>query len=205
MNFGITWIRHGKTKSNEEHRYLGKTDEELSETGIAEMQRLGTAIAHSKGRLANGNYLVSSPMKRCMQTAEILFKRQPDLLIPQWEEMDFGLFEGKNYLELQGDFLYQAWIDSNGTMPFPDGESSEVFIGRCMDGLKQLLEACNKFEAEQRNITAVVHGGTIMAILSNLTGEEYFDFQVKNGMGYQTVCDWESGVITLSEIKEIEI
>ena len=29
----IDWIRHGLTQSNEEHRYLGKTDEGLSERG----------------------------------------------------------------------------------------------------------------------------------------------------------------------------
>ena len=34
----ITWIRHGMTRANEEHRYLGKTDEPLSEKGIRFLQ-----------------------------------------------------------------------------------------------------------------------------------------------------------------------
>ena len=34
----ITWIRHGMTQANGEHRYLGKTDEPLSETGIRLLQ-----------------------------------------------------------------------------------------------------------------------------------------------------------------------
>lgn len=34
----ITWIRHGMTQANGEHRYLGKTDEPLSETGIHLLQ-----------------------------------------------------------------------------------------------------------------------------------------------------------------------
>ena len=42
-------------------------------------------------------------------------------------------------------------------------------------------------------VVAVVHGGTIMAVLSSLTGGEYFDFQVKNGEGYETVLEWIQG------------
>lgn len=30
----ITLVRHGKTQSNREHRYLGRTDEPLCEEGI---------------------------------------------------------------------------------------------------------------------------------------------------------------------------
>ena len=54
--------------------------------------------------------------------------------------MDFGVFEGKNYLELQGDKRYQEWIDSNGTLPFPEGESREEFISRCDKGFRRMIE-----------------------------------------------------------------
>ena len=40
-------------------------------------------------------------------------------------------------------------------------------------------------ESQPRNITAVVHGGTIMALLHILAGGNYFDYQVKNGCGYR--------------------
>ena len=53
--------------------------------------------------------------------------------------MDFGEFEGKNYIELQKDPNYQAWIDSNGTLPFPGGESREAFIKRCEQGFYRML------------------------------------------------------------------
>ena len=32
---------------------------------------------------------------------------------------------------------------------------------------------------------AIVHGGTIMSVLSSLCGGDYFDYQVKNGEGYE--------------------
>ena len=38
---------------------------------------------------------------------------------------------------------------------------------------------------EEITAGAVVHGGTIMAILSSFYGGDYFDHQVKNGGGYR--------------------
>lgn len=202
----ITWIRHGMTQANGEHRYLGKTDEPLSETGIRLLQE-------KKKEYFSGppEFLYTSPMKRCVQTAELLFERNP-ILIPEWKEMDFGQFEGKNYEELKDDPCYQKWIDSNGTLPFPGGESREQFIRRSMEGFDWMMSDILK--KSERNtgiqsgtekqylrnnceieipVVAVVHGGTIMAVLSSLTGGEYFDFQVKNGEGYETVLEWTQG------------
>lgn len=189
----VTWIRHGRTKGNEEHRYLGKTDEPLSENGIGQLME-----QKETEKKDAGTFLFSSPMLRCIQTAELLYGRTP-IRIPEWEEMDFGRFEGKNYKELCKDPDYQKWIDSNGTLPFPEGESREQFIARCMRGFDRMIAEVirqsagfsdkgeNKDAELDLSATAVVHGGTIMAVLSTLTGSEYFDFQVENGKGYETV------------------
>ena len=202
----ITWIRHGMTRANEEHRYLGKTDEPLSEKGIRFLQE-----KKKKSFFNAPEFLYASPMKRCVQTAEILFRRKP-VLIPEWKEMDFGQFEGKNYEELKDNPDYQKWIDSNGTLPFPGGEPREQFIRRSMEGFDWMMsDILIKSEKNTRiqngtetqdlknnceteiPVVAVVHGGTIMAVLSSLTGGEYFDFQVKNGEGYETVLEWIQG------------
>ena len=53
--------------------------------------------------------------------------------------MDFGAFEGHNYQELSGDPAYQRWIDSGGTLPFPEGESREEFIRRNVAGYEKML------------------------------------------------------------------
>ena len=52
-------------------------------------------------------------------------------------------------------------------------------------------------------VVAVVHGGTIMAVLSSLTGGEYFDFQVKNGEGYETVLEWIQGRWKITSLTKI--
>ena len=53
--------------------------------------------------------------------------------------MNFGSFEGKTYFDLNGNEDYQRWIDSGGTLPFPDGESRAEFITRCKAGLLDCL------------------------------------------------------------------
>lgn len=212
----ITWIRHGMTQANGEHRYLGKTDEPLSETGIRLLQEKKKEYFSSPPE-----FLYTSPMKRCVQTAELLFERKP-ILIPEWKEMDFGQFEGKNYEELKDNPDYQKWIDSNGTLPFPGGEPREQFIRRSMEGFDWMMsDILIKSEKNTRiqngtetqdlknnceteiPVVAVVHGGTIMAVLSSLTGGEYFDFQVKNGEGYETVLEWIQGRWKITSLTKI--
>ncbi len=182
----LTLIRHGATLSNKEGRYLGKSDESLSPEGIGILEKAVTG-----GNYPAADLLFSGPMKRCLETAQILYPGQAPILIPEWTEMDFGTFEGHNYKELSGDPDYQRWIDSGGTLPFPEGESREEFIRRSIAGyenmlryMKSIWERSAVSEQSDRSVSAVVHGGTIMALLSHFLGGEYFDYQVKCGQGY---------------------
>lgn len=178
----LVLIRHGATKSNEERRYLGKTDESLSKEGEQQL------VEYKKMHLyPNIDFLFTSPMKRCIQTADILYPELQLVQMKEWEEMDFGVFEGKNYIELQEDKRYQAWIDSNGTLPFPEGESREEFTIRCDKGFQEMIEKVKQIKEEgHKTIGVIVHGGTIMAMLSRYGKGDYFDYQVANGRGY--VC-----------------
>lgn len=177
----LVLIRHGATKANKQHRYLGKTDEMLSEEGKQEL------FAYTKRQCYPPvDMLFTSPMKRCIQTAEILYPDLQPLQIKDWTEMDFGAFEGKSYTELCRDIRYQAWIDSNGTLPFPGGESREDFILRCEKGFGQMQKEVLQIQKSRKinAIGAIVHGGTIMALLSRFYGGDYFDYQLPNGNGY---------------------
>lgn len=183
-------IRHGKTAGNLLGRYIGsRTDEPLCDEG-----REGLAGK----QLPEIERLYVSPMKRCVETAEILwpgFDRKKMQKVTDLRECDFGDFENKNYKELSGNGDYQAWIDSNGTLPFPNGESMDAFKSRCLEAFARIVEEVS--EAEQKWIASgktgifragiVVHGGTIMAILEQYGYPKaaYFDYQVKNGCGYR--------------------
>ncbi len=179
----LVFIRHGETKANKEGRYLGKTDESLSEEGIKSLLTYKRENCYPEIK-----YLFSSPMKRCLETAKILYPDVSPATIPEWKEIDFGQFEYKNYKELMKDRQYQSWVDSKGSMPFPGGESRENFISRCERGFikmwDQLGQALGQNRKEVVHTGIIAHGGTIMALLSRHGGKHYFDYQVLNGRGY---------------------
>ena len=156
-------IRHGMTPGNEEHRYIGRTDEPLSQKGREQLLTL-----QKKGVYPAAACVAASPLERCRQTAELLYPGQAPCVFDQFREMDFGAFEGHNYEELKADVRYQAWIDSNGTLPFPQGESREQFQRRCVEGFCELLKEVWTREKLPASLALIVHGGTIMALLDAL-------------------------------------
>lgn len=183
MKLEVLLLRHGQTQGNLGKRYIGKTDEPLLMEDMERIQKVSSLKKRLKQEnLARPQKLFVSPMLRCRQTAELLFPGQEQVVIDKLREMDFGRFEAKNYMELSADPAYQAWIYSGGRLPFPEGEDRECFIRRTMDGFLQMTE-----QAWQENcgqIAAVVHGGSIMAILSGLLQDDYFAYQVPNLAGY---------------------
>ncbi|MDE7201783.1 MAG: histidine phosphatase family protein [Lachnospiraceae bacterium] len=179
----LAFIRHGVTQANKERRYLGKTDESLSEEGIEilesyKMQKLYPDV----------EYLFTSPMKRCTETAKIIYPTLCPIIIPEWEEINFGQFEYRNYEELKDDAEYKEWLSSEGTLDFPEGESSKDFILRCKSGFIRMCNELSQIVGQDANtlvsVGMIVHGGTIMSLLSLYAEKDYFDYQVSNGRGY---------------------
>lgn len=180
----IILIRHGKTQGNLSKRYIGSTDEPL--------------CAQGKNELLNFEYpktdtVISSPMKRCTETAGIIYPDIKPVICNDLRECDFGKFEGKNYAELSADDDYQKWIESGGRLPFPAGESRDDFSERCVNAFKMCAE---KFTGN--TLAFIVHGGTIMSILEALAfpKKDYYDYMTENGGGY--VCLYENGIIKIT-------
>lgn len=183
MKLEVLLLRHGQTQGNLEKRYIGKTDEPLLLDDTESMRKISALQKRLEQEgIAGSQKLFVSPMLRCRQTAELLFPGQEQVVIDKLREMDFGRFEAKNYMELSADPAYQAWIDSDGRLPFPEGEDRECFIKRTMEGFRQMTEQAWRENCGQ--IAAVVHGGSIMAILSCLMQDDYFAYQVPNLAGY---------------------
>ena len=182
----LAFIRHGETQANKERRYLGKTDESLSEEGMKILESYKI-----QKRYPDVEYLFTSPMKRCMETAEIIYPTLCPIIIPEWEEINFGQFEYRNYEELKGDAEYQKWLSSGGTLNFPGGESKKDFILRCKSGLirmcSELSQTLERNAKKSVFVGMIVHGGTIMSLLSLYGGKDFFDYKVSNGRGY--VCE----------------
>ena len=179
----IYLIRHGQTPGNRLQRYIGTTDEHLSEEGREFLKKLSYPMPET---------LYVSPLLRCVETAEILFPEKELHIIEALSECDFGEFENKNYKELSGSENYQKWIDSNGTLPFPGGESREEFRRRSLTGFQKAVMQCIRQNVQTAAL--VVHGGTIMNIMEEYADRQrsFYEWHVKNGGGYQLDLDPES-------------
>ena len=171
----IWLIRHGMTEGNRHQRYIGVTDEPLCPEGIERLKN----ITYPKPQA-----IFVSPLRRCQETAEILFPEQKVRIIDQLAECDFGAFENKNYKELSDDPRYQAWIDSNGIMAFPGGESKEECAARNLEGFQRAVTTCIRENISEAAL--VVHGGTIMNIM-----EAYFlKKNFMSGMSVMAAAIW---------------
>lgn len=181
----LNLIRHGKTAGNLKKRYIGTTDEPLCEEGKTALR---------KKEFPATDIVIASPMKRCIETAKLIYPDKTPVIYEGLRECDFGSFEGKNYLELSNNPDYQSWIDSGGTHCFPGGESPKEFKYRCIRAFEEAVRAYSFAES----LTFVVHGGTIMSILEKYSRprKTYYDFQVENGCGYVGIFDGESIMIT---------
>lgn len=193
----IYLIRHGKTIGNLQKRYVGRTDEPLCEVGYKELEQIKRQEKYPKVEI-----VFSSPMIRCIRTADILYPERRKKIVPDFYEMNFGAFEYQNYEMLSGDERYQAWIDSGGSISFPGGESREQFENRCVRAFEGTLLQC---ERDIRNIAYIIHGGTIMAILHafGVPKQDYYSYQCKNGEGYYCVAQKDRGNWQLKEVKKI--
>ena len=176
----IFLIRHGKTMGNLYHRYIGTTDEPVLEE---EMEKLKSR------NWPDAEAVFESPLLRCRQTAEIICPGRPVRMIDEFAECDFGSFENKNWQELKDNTEYQAWIDSNGTLPFPGGEDPYEFRKRCCYGFEKVVAECMHRKISRALL--VVHGGTIMSIMERYVVSEksFYDWHVKNGEGYLVIVE----------------
>ena len=205
MMLKIHIIRHGKTSGNENGRYIGSTDEPLSPAGISELKK-----TMSLGVYPACDTVYSSPMLRCLQTADILYPDKPRVIIPTLAEYHFGLFEGKNYDELNGTHDYQTFIDSGGKSPIPGAPPIEEYWADCALAFRDILEKA-KATIEKgsiakdilvKNVIAIIcHGGTIMAIMRYLYPQrDPYDFRPRNGEGYSLDYNCET-----EEFRSIDI
>lgn len=164
-------IRHGMTKGNREHRYVGATDEGLLPE---EKERLQARAADMDLHPA---VVFVSPARRCRETAACLFPgAAPELIVvPEFMEMNFGAFEYMNWQEIDQApdpahrAAYQRYIDSGGETAFPGGECKAAFTKRVCDGFERAvlprLQECMKAEV---SATSEMKAGTDQQIVFRL-------------------------------------
>lgn len=159
----IYLMRHARTKSNIEHRYLGWTDEDI-------LPNQNLPVVNKKCKVAFG-----SDLKRCEQTAKSCFPNATYYGDIGFRESNFGEFEGKTYDDLKECPLYRKWIDNPNHIAPPAGETLIEVTNRCIDAFRRLPK-------NLREYPLILHGGTIRALLVRLSPEpsDFWDWHVSH-------------------------
>ena len=224
----IALIRHAPTQGNLEGRYVGATDESLSDQGHALAEAAAPALAALAPRR-----LFTSGMRRCDETAAILFPKLVPAHLPGLAEMRFGAFECKTYAEMDKDARYQAWVDSGCTTACPGGEAQAEFIARVRTAFEQALDDLAGVQAGSGNqglqgsgrhvglaipdahgdaraagavdAAFLVHAGTIMAALSELAEPKrsYWDWKTTYCAGFEAWARHAENGWRLTDVREL--
>ena len=178
-SYHIYLIRHGLTKANLEGKYIGETDLDLCEEGVSELLSLKEQFGYpAVGRV------YSSPLRRSVQTARLLYPEMTPVTVDSLREYAFGAFENKTPEELKELPSYRSWIDS-AQKTVPDGaEDPNAFGARVVEGLDRVIRDMMKNHIGEAAV--VTHAGVITSILTacGLPRRPLLEWKVESGKGY---------------------
>jgi len=145
-------LRHGQTPLSIEKRFSGTGDPELTEAGLAQAAAAAERLRHSAATA-----VVTSPLRRAVQTAELVaaalgveVEVEKDL-----RETDFGDWEGYTFAEVRKRWPAEldAWLASTAVEP-PYGESFDATTTRVRQARDRVLAR---------------HGGQTVVLVSHVT------------------------------------
>ena len=165
---------HGLTAYNAEKRYQGQRDIPLCPAGRAQLRQADL----------RPETVYITPLCRTRQTAEVLFPGARLVEVKDLQEMCFGSFEGRNFIEMEHDPDYLAWVNANCESPCPDGETKAVFSERVCRAFAALVDKA--LADGEETLVILAHGGTQMAAMERyaLPHADYYHWCAPNAGGY---------------------
>lgn len=168
------WVRHAPVKDGADTVY-GQTDLDADCSDDAAFRALART-------LPDGALLVSSDLKRAVQTADAIRDQGLDLpepvLEPAFREQNFGAWQGMTTAEFATlrDRTPSGYWRAPAFTRAPGGESFADLIARAVPAITRLC-----VDHAGHDIVAVAHGGTIRAALAlalGLSAERALAFSV---------------------------
>jgi probable phosphomutase (TIGR03848 family) len=174
-------IRHGRTASNASGTLAGWTE------GVG-LDEVGLGQAADVAERLRGMPIVavvSSPLQRCLETAQIVAGALADVTVVTDErlgECRYGAWTGGSLQELAKEPLWRTVQDHPSAARFPDGE---VFMGESIAQMQARallavrdMDATVRAEHGPRALWALVsHGDVIKSILADAVGAHLDHFQ----------------------------
>jgi probable phosphomutase (TIGR03848 family) len=173
----VILVRHGRTTANAAGLLAGRAaGVSLDQIGREQAALTGDRLAAVP--LAG---VVSSPLERCQQTAQLILDRQAGNTSaptePDLTECDYGQWQGRLLSDLAAEDLWAAVQSQPSAVVFPGGESMAAMQARSVAAVRRHDAA---FEAEYGPgavWAAVSHGDIIKSILADAFGMHLDLFQ----------------------------
>ena len=165
--------RHGRTTANAAGVLAGRAD------GIAldsHGQDQARAAAERLQDVAIAR-VISSPMQRCLETAELLVPGRPIDIDERLTECDYGDWTGGTLAELAKEPLWRTVQRQPSAARFPAGESMTEMSNRAVEAARTLSREVADEHGEHAVWLAVSHGDIIKAILADALGMHLDSFQ----------------------------
>jgi broad specificity phosphatase PhoE len=157
-------FRHGECPLNKSGYIQGQHfNGNLTEQGKLQAQQTAERLKNKQITL-----IVSSPLKRAMQTAQIIAAsiNAPIFVDHRFMEVNMGIVEGWHISLVEKKFaeLYQTWQqDLSGNTRFPQGESKQEVRRRILEGLNDYAQ-----NSPHERIAVSTHGIVLSQMLQYL-------------------------------------
>jgi broad specificity phosphatase PhoE len=203
----LVLTRHGLTDRSVPEQHIGQhIDISINAAGRRQAEALGR-------RLANVAFdrIITSPLFRARETAELVVRGIPAEADPRLREMDYGAWEGRTAESIPATdrALRREWEAAPDTIRCPGGESGEDVAVRVRAFLAELLEEQRTWHAKasfraatsgvmeaapERRVLAVGHATTNRILVSVALGTDLRGYRrrFEQGQANLTVLRWES-------------
>lgn len=148
----ILIVRHGKTEWNIQKKLQGRVDIELNELGKMQARETAQLLENE-----NIDLIISSPLKRAIQTAEIIndSRNIPMIIDERIAERNFGVYEGRDVTT----FDFNEFWSFKYPKDFEGAETLDTFFKRVYTFLDELKE-----KYKYKRILLVTHGGVSIPV-----------------------------------------
>ncbi len=152
-------VRHGETLSNRKKIYAGRSPEKLTRRGIYQAKKTAEKL-----KSLNVHAIFSSPIKRALQTAEIIGDKigKEVLIADAFREMELGPWE--NLSEKDVACLYpeewNIWQSKPAELKLSGRETLDELLERVLKGIRDIYH-----EKYKLNVVIVTHVAVLRVLL----------------------------------------
>ena len=186
----VYFLRHGQSIGNLTKRYLGHTDEDLSELGYIQAE-----LASHFFDLVNIDVIYSSDLIRAYNTVKPIATKKgfPILKSDKLREIYAGEWEGKTIDYLWENYYdtFSVWKNDTGNATTPGGESVKDLLKRVNDEVNRIVS-----ENKGKKILIGIHATPIRVLTSLWQGlniEETKNIPWVSNASVTCVEYWDNG------------